>query len=75
LAVACRSYGPCDQQTLRAKFVKALASLGRKEVETMIEEDGQIEIKCDLCNEPSVFTQDHVEEIFTVPAGTGFGKK
>jgi molecular chaperone Hsp33 len=45
-------------------MVRALASLGREEVETMIAEDGKIEIKCDLCNEPYTYTEKDVDSIF-----------
>ena len=38
-------YGPCDPVELRERMLRAVASLGKAEVDRIIAEDGKIEIK------------------------------
>ena len=47
-------YGPCDPEELRERMKRAVASLGKQEVDKIFAEDGQIEVKCEFCKETSV---------------------
>jgi len=53
-------YGPCDIKDLRGRMMRALASMGRAEVESIIEEQGQVEVTCEFCKDTVVFTQDEL---------------
>lgn len=41
-------------------MLKAVASLGRTEVASIIEEQGQVEVTCELCAEQFQFSEDEV---------------
>lgn len=49
----------CD----REKFEKGLISLGKEELNKIIEETGEAEIVCHFCNEKYHFSKDELEEI------------
>ncbi len=49
----------CDKE----KFEKGLISLGRKELEDIIEEDGEAEIICHFCNEKYYFSKEELENL------------
>ena len=53
-------YGPCDPEDLRGRMMRALASMGRKEIESIIEEQGQVEVTCEFCKTQVVFTQEEL---------------
>jgi molecular chaperone Hsp33 len=38
--------------------MRALASMGKKEVDSIIEEQGQVEMTCEFCKESIVFKED-----------------
>lgn len=42
-AVECR-YGPCEVGDLEVRMKRSLAALGRKEIESIVEEEGRIEV-------------------------------
>lgn len=46
----------------KERFGNALISLGKKELQEMIEEDGQAEAQCHFCNEKYIFTKEELEE-------------
>ena len=50
-------YGPCDIGELRGRMVRALASMGRAEIENIIEEQGQVEVTCEFCKDTIVFSE------------------
>ena len=52
------SYGPCCRDDLRGRMMRALASMGKKEVDSIIEEQGQVEMTCEFCKESIVFKED-----------------
>lgn len=45
------------------KMAKGLATLGKKEIENIIKEDGKAEITCNFCNKKYNFTKEELEEI------------
>lgn len=51
-------YGPCDPADLRDRMLRAVASLGKAEVEKILSEDGQVEVTCEFCKETTVLKQD-----------------
>ena len=51
-------YGPCDPVELRERMLRAVASLGKAEVDQIIAEDGKIEIKCEFCQEKAVLMEE-----------------
>ena len=38
-------------------MVRALASMGRAEIESIIEEQGQVEVTCEFCKDTVVFSE------------------
>lgn len=61
LAVTPR-FGPCDTDALKERMKRAVASLGAGEVKAIMEEQGKIEVTCELCNEAYRFTEEEVLE-------------
>ncbi|KAI8470549.1 MAG: heat shock protein Hsp33 [Monoraphidium minutum] len=55
-------YGPCEADVLKVRMKRAVASLGPAEVKSIIEEQGKIEVTCELCNQAYHFTEDEVME-------------
>ena len=51
------SYGPCEEDELRQRMLRAVASLGKEEVNQILAEDGQIEITCEFCKTTSILTE------------------
>ena len=52
-------YCNCDKDRVE----KALISIGRKEIQEMIEEGKEIEMKCHFCNSAYVFTVDELKKL------------
>ncbi|MTH55234.1 Hsp33 family molecular chaperone HslO [Bacillus mangrovi] len=50
-------------QCSKERFGSAIISLGAKEIEEMIEEDGQAEAQCHFCNEIYIFSKEELEEL------------
>ncbi|MBK4205325.1 redox-regulated molecular chaperone HslO [Bacillus spizizenii] len=48
---------PCSKE----RFETAILGLGKKEIQDMIEEDGQAEAVCHFCNEKYLFTKEELE--------------
>lgn len=44
-------FGPCDEEPLKNRMRRAVASLGRAEVEDIIRTEGKIEVTCEFCNQ------------------------
>lgn len=60
-----------DERTVRfqcgcseEKIKRVLASLGKAEMESILAEQGQVEVRCDFCNRLSVFDPVDVAELF-----------
>jgi molecular chaperone Hsp33 len=53
-----------------AKVADMLRSLGRKEVETMVGEDGILEVKDDICNQTYRFDTEMIARLFDAPGPT-----
>ena len=51
----------CD--CTKEKFERGLISLGKKEIEEIIEEDGKAQTKCHFCNKEYNFEKNELEEI------------
>lgn len=47
----------------KEKFERGIVSLGKKEIEAIIEEQGEAEVICHFCNKKYVFTKEELEEI------------
>ncbi|WP_223596355.1 Hsp33 family molecular chaperone HslO [Neobacillus bataviensis] len=47
----------------KERFAGAIVGLGAKEINDMIEEDGQAEAHCHFCNEKYLFTKEELEEL------------
>lgn len=45
----------------KERFETAILGLGKKEIQDMIEEDGQAEAVCHFCNEKYLFTKEELE--------------
>ena len=59
LATTCEpTYGPCDIEDLRGRMMRAIASMGREEVESIIEEQGKVEVTCEFCKDTIVFSEE-----------------
>ena len=54
------SYGPCDLDDLRTRMMRALASMGRAEVESIFKEQGVVEMTCEFCKDTIVFTEQEL---------------
>lgn len=46
----------------KERFANGIISLGKAEIDDMIEQDGQAEAQCHFCNETYVFTKEELEE-------------
>jgi len=55
-------YGPCDPVELRGRMLRAVASLGKAEVDQILAEDGKIEIKCEFCQETAVLMEEDLRK-------------
>ncbi|HEY9576819.1 MAG TPA: Hsp33 family molecular chaperone HslO, partial [Pseudobacillus sp.] len=47
----------------KERFGNAVVSLGKEEIQEMIDEDGQAEAQCHFCNEKYLFTKDELREL------------
>jgi molecular chaperone Hsp33 len=50
-------------QCSRERIANALISLGKEEIQSIIEEDGQAETNCHFCNETYIFNKQELEEL------------
>ncbi|MFC5468549.1 Hsp33 family molecular chaperone HslO [Cohnella suwonensis] len=48
----------------RERFEKVLITLGRQELRSMIDEDGEAELHCHFCNEKYMFDDAQLEELY-----------
>lgn len=58
---SCETAYTCDCS--RERVEKALISMGRKELETIIEEDGKTEVGCHFCNKKYRFNKQELTEL------------
>jgi molecular chaperone Hsp33 len=54
------TYGPCDVADLRKRMMRALASMGEAEIQSIIEEQGEVEVTCEFCKHAVVFTEEEL---------------
>ena len=52
--------GRATSPELRGRMMRALASMGREEIESIIEEQGQVEVTCEFCKNQVVFTEEEL---------------
>ncbi|GFR50554.1 hypothetical protein Agub_g12828 [Astrephomene gubernaculifera] len=55
------TYGPCDEETIKGRMLRVLASLGKEEVADIIRTEGKLEVTCDLCAQTYLFAQQEVD--------------
>lgn len=48
----------------RAKITDVIISLGKKELENIIAEEGQVKVHCHYCNRDYIYTQKDVDKLF-----------
>lgn len=48
----------------RAKITDVITSLGKKELENIIAEEGQVKVHCHYCNTDYIFTQKDIDKLF-----------
>ncbi|CAG9464774.1 unnamed protein product [Pedinophyceae sp. YPF-701] len=56
-------YGPCDEEDLKVRMKRAVATLGRKEVRSIIEEEGFLELTCEFCRHTYRMGDADIEEV------------
>lgn len=56
----CQFYCNCDKQRVE----KALISIGKKELQDMIDDGKEIEVNCHFCNENYVFSVEELQELY-----------
>ena len=49
-------YG-ADMGELRVRMMRALASMGKEEIQSIIEEQGKVEVTCEFCKDAVTFTE------------------
>ncbi|GLC33131.1 hypothetical protein PLESTB_000367000 [Pleodorina starrii] len=54
-------YGPCEEAALKKRMIRAVAALGKQEVADIIQQEGKLEVTCDLCQQTYQFTQQEVD--------------
>ncbi|KXZ51013.1 hypothetical protein GPECTOR_14g254 [Gonium pectorale] len=54
-------YGPCEEEALKKRMIRAVAALGKQEVADIIAQEGKLEVTCDLCQQTYQFTQREVD--------------
>ena len=52
-----------EEVSNKEKFADGLATLGKKELSQLIEEDGKAEIQCQFCDKRYEFNKEELEEI------------
>jgi len=52
-------------QCSRERMERGLISLGREELQTILEEDGKMDLVCHFCNESYHFTDKEIEDVIT----------
>jgi len=56
-------YGPCNKQSLKGRMLRSVALLGREEVDSILEEQGKIELTCEFCCETFQFERGVIEPL------------
>ncbi|GIL44968.1 hypothetical protein Vafri_2407 [Volvox africanus] len=55
-------YGPCEEEALKKRMIRAVAALGKQEVADIIKQEGKLEVTCDLCQQTYQFSQREVDD-------------
>lgn len=53
-------YGPCNGEELKGRMISSVVLLGRREVESILEEQGKVEVHCEFCRETFDFEETEV---------------
>ncbi|BBN10647.1 molecular chaperone Hsp33 [Marchantia polymorpha subsp. ruderalis] len=56
-------FGPCTVEELKPRMVRAVASLGKQDVEEILAEQGHVEVKCEFCAEVVRFGEADLQHI------------
>eukprot|EP00898_Chlorokybus_atmophyticus_P003901 jgi/Chlat1/4511/Chrsp29S08892 len=51
------SYGPCEPVALQKRMLRAIATLGQKDIKDMLAEQGHVEVICEFCQDKVVFEE------------------
>ncbi|EFJ46221.1 hypothetical protein VOLCADRAFT_62890 [Volvox carteri f. nagariensis] len=54
-------YGPCEEEALKKRMIRAVAALGKQEVADIIKQEGKLEVTCDLCQQTYQFSQQEID--------------
>lgn len=54
------SFGPCEPSELRERMASAVAALGREEVQSILEEQGKVEVTCEFCKDTYHFYEEEI---------------
>lgn len=57
------SFGPCEPKELRGRMASAVAALGKDEVESILREQGKVEVTCEFCKETYDFHEDEIMQM------------
>ncbi|MEW5300095.1 MAG: hypothetical protein WDW36_003050 [Sanguina aurantia] len=58
-------YGPCNDAELKERMMRAVASLGKDEVQDIMRTEGKIEVSCDFCAESYQFEESAILQVIT----------
>ncbi|CAL5221871.1 g4134 [Coccomyxa viridis] len=61
-------YGPCEADSLKERMKRAVALLGEKEVQSIMRQEGKIEVSCDFCRETYTFGEQEVMDALPAEA-------
>lgn len=56
-------YGPCDQDILRPRMLRAVSAIPPAEIEETIQDVGCIEVNCEFCQEKIQFSRDDLKQL------------
>ena len=60
------TYGPCEEDDLRQRMRRAVATLGERQVREIIAEQGFLEVTCEFCKTSYRMAEDEIEEILVL---------
>mmetsp|Transcript_26973 Transcript_26973/g.88512 ORF Transcript_26973/g.88512 Transcript_26973/m.88512 type:complete len:97 (-) Transcript_26973:138-428(-) len=55
-------YGPCEPEALKTRMQRAVASLGREEIENLLESGETVDVTCEFCKESFSFGREAFED-------------
>ena len=55
------SYGPCEVDDIKKRMRRAIATLPPAEVDDILEEQGKVELTCEMCKVVASWTREELE--------------